>query len=150
MALTAVTCAKTRVGHEAKINTAHTMLVIIGLALAVQHIIWTEDDWAPCMASTNLRVTGQQGQQLCGLHILSDNCRTGRMTRNSAEHFPSAVYPVTASFRDKNDCFKLKRYQNPVVLAWAVTTHKGQGMISDELVCLLMVKPMLPSAESCL
>ena len=30
-----------------------------------------------------------EGQQPCGLHILFDDSRSGRMTRNSAEHLPT-------------------------------------------------------------
>ena len=37
------------------------------------------------------------GQQPCGLHILLDDCRVGRMTSSSAEHLPTGVHAVMAA-----------------------------------------------------
>ena len=75
-----------------------------------------------------------EGQQPCGLHILFDDCRVGRMTRNSAEHLPTTVRPVTATFKSRNGRFRFERYQYPIVLAWAVTIYKVQGLSVDKAV----------------
>ena len=69
-----------------------------------------------------------EGQQPFGLHILYDDCRVGGMARNSAEQLPATFRPVTATFKSRNGRFSHERYQYPIVLAWAVTIHKVQGL----------------------
>ena len=75
-----------------------------------------------------------EGQQTYGLHILFDDCRVGRMTRNSAEHLPTTVRPVTTTFKSRNGRFRFERYQYPIDLAWAVTIHKVQGLSLEKAV----------------
>ena len=79
-----------------------------------------------------------EGQQPCGLHILNDeqhdDCRVGRMARNSAERLPTTVCQVTATFKIRNGRFEFERHQYPIVLAWAVTIHKLHGLSLDKAV----------------
>lgn len=94
--------------------------------------------------------------QPSGISVLFDNCKVGRMTRNSTEHTPTMLHSVTSTFKSKNGRLQLERYQYPIVVAWAVTIHKVQGLSLDKAVmdlgnyiirmCLRMVWPMLRSA----
>ena len=42
--------------------------------------------------------------------------------------------PVTSTFKSRNGKLRLERYQYPIVLAWAVTIHKVQGLSLDRAV----------------
>ena len=74
------------------------------------------------------------GQQPCGLQILFDDKTVGRQTRGTAEHTPTTIRPATARFNGKEGGIQFERYQYPVVLAWAVTIHKVQGISLDKAV----------------
>ena len=58
----------------------------------------------------------------------------GRMTRNTAEHLPTTVYPVTATFNIRNGRFRFEGYLYPIVLACAVTIHEVQRLSLDKTV----------------
>ena len=72
--------------------------------------------------------------QPSGISVLFDNCKVGRMTRNSTEHAPTMLHSVTSTFKSRNGRLRLERYQYPIVLAWAVTIHKVQGLSLDTAV----------------
>ena len=42
--------------------------------------------------------------------------------------------PVTSTFKSRNGKLRLERYQYPIVLAWAFTIHKVQGLSLDRAV----------------
>ena len=62
------------------------------------------------------------------------DCKVGRVTRNSTEHTPTVLRPVTSTFKSRNGKLRLERYQYPIVFAWAVTIHKVQGLSLDRAV----------------
>ena len=63
--------------------------------------------------------------------IIFDDCKVGRMTRNSAEHLPTTLHPVTATFKSKNGRSGFETYRYFTVLAWAVSLRKVQGLSLD-------------------
>ena len=75
-----------------------------------------------------------QDQQPCGINILFDDARVGRWTRNSTHHQPTTISPSTARFKSRNGRYQFERYQYPLVLAWAVTIHKVQGISLEKAV----------------
>ena len=80
-----------------------------------------------------LGVHRTDGSQPCGMHIMIifDDCKVGRMTRNSAEHLPTTLRPVTATFKSKNGRSGFESYRYFTVLAWAVSLRKVQGLSLD-------------------
>ena len=76
----------------------------------------------------------QAGQQPCGISIKFDNPRVGREIRGTDEHVPLVIRPATARFNSKNGRHRFERYQYPIVLAWAITIHRVQGLSLDRAV----------------
>ena len=81
----------------------------------------------------------QDGQQPCGIKVLFDNPRVGIATRDTAEHLPTIIRPATVRFDGKDGRHHFARYQYPLVLAWAVTIHKVQGLSLDRAVMDLII-----------
>ena len=67
-------------------------------------------------------------EQPCGLRVLFDNARVGRLSRGAQQHLPTIVHPATSRFNGRNGKDQFERYQFPIILAWAVTIHKVQGL----------------------
>ena len=88
-----------------------TLQVAKGARIMLRCNICTEDGLVNGATGTIVGFKWPQGhrteaQQPCGLHILFDDCRVGRMTRNGAEHLPTTVRPVTAIFKSRNGRFR--------------------------------------------
>ena len=77
------------------------------------------------------RITGQQP---CDINVMFDDQRVGGQTRGTADHLATTIRPATSSFSGKDDRHQFKRYQYPIVLAWAVTIHRVQGISLDQAV----------------
>ena len=108
-----------------------------GAKTMLQHNICTEDGLVNGAMGIMVSFEWPEGhrtakQQLGGLHSLFDDCRVGRMTRNSAEHLLTIVCPVTTNIMSKNDRFTFEQYQGPIVWAWAVTIHEIHGLSLDK------------------
>ena len=67
-------------------------------------------------------------EQPCGLSVLFDNPRVGRLSRGTADHLPTLVHLATSRFNGRNGKDQFERFQFPIVLAWAVMIHKVQGL----------------------
>ncbi|KAA6421278.1 MAG: ATPase AAA [Trebouxia sp. A1-2] len=80
----------------------------------------------------------QPGQQPTGICVKFDNARVGQITREldgqGVDPGPTTVRPATARFSSENGRFKFERYQYPLVLAWAVSFHRVQGVSLDRAV----------------
>ena len=88
--------------------------------------------------------TGEE--QPCGLSILFDNPRVGRLTRGADEHLPTLLRPATSRFKGRHGRLQFERYQYPVRLSWAVTIHRIQGLSLDRALvrtCFFTAKLML-------
>ncbi|KAA6421824.1 MAG: ATP-dependent DNA helicase PIF1 [Trebouxia sp. A1-2] len=78
------------------------------------------------------------GLQPTGICVKFDNARVGQITREldgqGVGPGPTTVRPATATFSSENGRFKFERYQYPLVLAWAVSIHRVQGVSLDRAV----------------
>ncbi|KAA6419254.1 MAG: ATP-dependent DNA helicase PIF1 [Trebouxia sp. A1-2] len=77
----------------------------------------------------------QPGQQPTGICVKFDNACVGQVTRELVGQGgcpgPTTVRPATARFSSENGRFKFERFQYPLVLTWAVSIHRVQGVSLD-------------------
>ena len=81
------------------------------------------------------------GQQPCGINILFDDQSVGRQTRGTSDHVATTIRAATSRFNGKDGRHQFERYQYPIVLAWARTSHKVQGISLDKAVIDLGSNP---------
>ena len=111
----------------------------MGARIMLRRNVCTADGLVNGAMGTIVGFEWPQGQrtantQPSGISVLLDNCTVGRMTRNSTEHAPTVLRQVTSTFKSRNGKLRLERHQYPIVLAWAVTIHKVQGLSLDRAV----------------
>ncbi|XP_071150957.1 ATP-dependent DNA helicase PIF1-like [Mytilus edulis] len=112
--------AQLLIGPNARVMLTRNIDITIGL---VNGVIGTVISILP----------GQKGSSLPhAIKVLFDNENIGRKpitSSHSTEHIPIDIPPIEESLR-KNAV----RYQFPLQLAWACTTHKVQGITTDKAV----------------
>ncbi|CAG2195137.1 unnamed protein product [Mytilus edulis] len=112
--------AQLLIGPNARVMLTRNIDITIGL---VNGVIGTVISILP----------GQKGSSLPhAIKVLFDNENIGRKpitSSHSTEHIPIDITPIEESLR-KNAV----RYQFPLQLAWACTTHKVQGITTDKAV----------------
>ena len=112
----------------------------MGARIMLRCNVCTADGLVNGAMGTIVRFEWSQGQRTVNtqpscISVLFDNCKVGRMTRNSTKNAPTELRPVTSTFLSRNGKLtqngklaqRLERYQYPIVSAWAVTIHKVLG-----------------------
>jgi len=105
------------------------MQVAIGARVMLRRNVCTIDGLVNNAMGTIVGFEWAEGQRIlglqpCGIRILFDDQKVGRQTRGTTDLVATTIRASTSRFNGKD----------PVVLAWAVTMHKVQGISLDKAV----------------